>query len=271
MPLRRRLAPHGVPGGQQSLWRVDRDGTGEGQLMSELRTVTCACGASAELDLPWGVVSAMCPACTAKWLRVPGEVPAESWVLVPMPATFSPGDEGPRTPVEVERVWSDETGVMIQGSIPGTGPSGGLDEFSMEQPRFASGGVLGHRPDGDSVPVMLSPGSRLPREVIEQIGSINPIAMSELPKIERLFGPETTAEQCLEMGARANFMAERTALEQRVRANLADAVRAVMQSAAPVGVDLDRDDYEVLAVAAVEVFVEFLRTPPAIQYKPMDL
>ncbi len=56
-----------------------------------IRTVTCACGASTELELPGDVTCAVCPACAAEWTPAPGAVPAGSWVLVPRPAQFASG------------------------------------------------------------------------------------------------------------------------------------------------------------------------------------
>lgn len=144
-----------------------------------------------------------------------------------------------------------------------------------EVPKFAAGGlVAGPRlPGDDSLLIQLEPGYRLPRSAVEQLDGAAAVmrALNEGhvvpdpsgPVITNLFAPvpDGPTDPVIEADARRSHVAELASLQSKAVDQLTRRVLAAIE-----GVELRKDESTTaaMAAAAVNVFVEFLRTPPPI-------
>lgn len=90
------------------------------------------------------------------------------------------------------------------------------------------------------------------------------------PVITNLFAPipDGPPDPVVDAEARRRYVEELQSMQSKAADQLTRRVLTAIESVEP---RKDQSLTGAMAAAAVEVFVEFLRTPPTLQYKPMDI
>lgn len=183
--------------------------------------------------------------------------------------------------------WCPQDGLIGRLGAADDCPQHGQPSAAPPMPQYATGGVVHQR--GCSCPdplrlvdsqcpmhgfeAVLSPGYQLPRSAVEQLDGAPAVmrALNELHVVPDPSGPVTTnlfapvpdgpTDPVIEGDARRRHVAALESLQSKAVDQLTRRVLAAIE-----GVELRKDESTTaaMAAAAVNVFVEFLRTPPPI-------